>query len=117
MLNKNHPPSRRVFLFGLAQARLDVDHVCDECVVAFFERLAKPTMPSSEDGSARGSWLVANSEIGAMAEKPEHLISLVPVERIELPTFGLQNRCSTAELTRQTPLPSYARRRSSAIAT
>jgi hypothetical protein len=28
------------------------------------------------------------------------LKSLVPVERIELPTFGLQNRCSTAELNR-----------------
>jgi hypothetical protein len=26
---------------------------------------------------------------------------VVPVERIELPTFGLQNRCSTAELNRQ----------------
>jgi hypothetical protein len=26
---------------------------------------------------------------------------LVPGERIELPTNGLQNRCSTAELTRQ----------------
>jgi hypothetical protein len=26
----------------------------------------------------------------------------VPVERIELPTFGLQNRCSTAELNRLT---------------
>jgi hypothetical protein len=26
---------------------------------------------------------------------------LVPVERIELPTFGLQNRCSTAELNRK----------------
>jgi hypothetical protein len=25
---------------------------------------------------------------------------MVPVERIELPTFGLQNRCSTAELNR-----------------
>jgi hypothetical protein len=30
------------------------------------------------------------------------LILLVPVERIELPTFGLQNRCSTAELNRLT---------------
>jgi hypothetical protein len=29
------------------------------------------------------------------------LILLVPVERIELPTFGLQNRCSTAELNRR----------------
>jgi hypothetical protein len=29
-------------------------------------------------------------------------ISLVPGERIELPTNGLQNRCSTAELTRRT---------------
>ncbi len=27
---------------------------------------------------------------------------MVPVERIELPTFGLQNRCSTAELNRRT---------------
>jgi hypothetical protein len=32
---------------------------------------------------------------------PKQLILLVPVERIELPTFGLQNRCSTAELNRQ----------------
>ena len=30
----------------------------------------------------------------------KRLILLVPVERIELPTFGLQNRCSTAELNR-----------------
>jgi hypothetical protein len=29
------------------------------------------------------------------------IILLVPGERIELPTNGLQNRCSTAELTRQ----------------
>ena len=32
----------------------------------------------------------------------KRLILLVPVERIELPTFGLQNRCSTAELNRHT---------------
>ena len=35
---------------------------------------------------------------------------MVPVERIELPTFGLQNRCSTAELNRHAP-NSYQRRR------
>jgi hypothetical protein len=36
------------------------------------------------------------------AAKPDKpLRTLVPVERIELPTFGLQNRCSTAELNRQ----------------
>ena len=29
--------------------------------------------------------------------------SVVPAEGIEPPTFGLQNRCSTAELNRQTP--------------
>ena len=29
------------------------------------------------------------------------LILLVPAEGIEPPTFGLQNRCSTAELSRQ----------------
>src|SRR3954471_3488942 len=32
---------------------------------------------------------------------------LVPVERIELPTFGLQNRCSTAELNRLGCAPVY----------
>ena len=31
---------------------------------------------------------------------------MVPVERIELPTFGLQNRCSTAELNRRLNLAS-----------
>jgi hypothetical protein len=29
---------------------------------------------------------------------------MVPVERIELPTNGLQNRCSTAELNRRASL-------------
>jgi hypothetical protein len=29
------------------------------------------------------------------------LVFLVPVERIELPTFGLQNRCTTAVLHRR----------------
>jgi hypothetical protein len=32
--------------------------------------------------------------------RPKCPILLVPGERIELPTTGLQNRCSTAELTR-----------------
>jgi hypothetical protein len=36
---------------------------------------------------------------GGVATSPEWM---VPVERIELPTFGLQNRCSTAELNRPT---------------
>jgi hypothetical protein len=34
-------------------------------------------------------------------------MKLVPVERIELPTFGLQNRCSTAELNRHTGTRRY----------
>ena len=38
-----------------------------------------------------------------MLQQSQHSAKLmVPVERIELPTFGLQNRCSTAELNRQT---------------
>ncbi len=32
---------------------------------------------------------------------------MVPVEGIEPPTFGLQNRCSTAELNRQTREPRF----------
>ena len=39
---------------------------------------------------------------------------MVPVERIELPTFGLQNRCSTAELNRQIE-PCFGHRRNSWI--
>jgi hypothetical protein len=38
----------------------------------------------------------------------------VPVERIELPTFGLQNRCSTAELNRRLMVFSMACRYQSA---
>jgi hypothetical protein len=37
----------------------------------------------------------------AAVELKKPLQTLVPVERIELPTFGLQNRCSTAELNRR----------------
>jgi hypothetical protein len=36
------------------------------------------------------------------ARQANALILMVPGERIELPTNGLQNRCSTAELTRLT---------------
>jgi hypothetical protein len=32
------------------------------------------------------------------------LLAVVPAEGIEPPTFGLQNRCSTAELSRHSPL-------------
>src|SRR6266480_1525592 len=35
---------------------------------------------------------------------------MVPVERIELPTFGLQNHCSTAELNRRNE-PCFGERR------
>jgi hypothetical protein len=48
----------------------------------------------------------AGSEMDRSRSLPTHRyygelpILLVPVERIELPTFGLQNRCSTAELNR-----------------
>jgi site-specific DNA recombinase len=42
--------------------------------------------------------------LAALIGSPAELSAkrMVPVERIELPTFGLQNRCSTAELNRQT---------------
>jgi hypothetical protein len=36
-----------------------------------------------------------------LGRQRRHRGKLVPGERIELPTNGLQNRCSTAELTRQ----------------
>jgi hypothetical protein len=36
-----------------------------------------------------------------LSRRPVTRSLMVPVERIELPTFGLQNRCSTAELNRR----------------
>src|SRR5688572_27636515 len=39
---------------------------------------------------------------------------VVPVERIELPTFGLQNRCTTAVLHRRRALP-FAETRPQAV--
>ena len=42
--------------------------------------------------------MVANSTFRTV---PGAMENVVPVERIELPTFGLQNRCSTAELNRR----------------
>jgi hypothetical protein len=51
--------------------------------------------PRSPDGDSENNL----QYLGATnSNKP--LKMLVPVERIELPTFGLQNRCSTAELNR-----------------
>jgi hypothetical protein len=43
---------------------------------------------------------VANAGSSRWDQLLKSLILLVPGERIELPTNGLQNRCSTAELTR-----------------
>ena len=40
---------------------------------------------------------------------------LVPVERIELPTFGLQNRCTTAVLHRRTRFEAAAVRSCAAV--
>jgi hypothetical protein len=48
---------------------------------------AMGTLATCATWQASGNW----------AEVP---ILMVPGERIELPTNGLQNRCSTAELTR-----------------
>ena len=46
---------------------------------------------------------VGNLKLVIQRSSARHCLSLlVPVERIELPTFGLQNRCSTAELNRLT---------------
>jgi hypothetical protein len=45
--------------------------------------------------------MIARSAGPVRAKSARTREKLVPVERIELPTFGLQNRCSTAELNRQ----------------
>ncbi len=46
--------------------------------------------------------VLAGTEQLTLPWRADWLILLVPGERIELPTNGLQNRCSTAELTRRT---------------
>jgi hypothetical protein len=58
-----------------------------------FVILIKPVFPAD----------LADLAEARKCRKPLFLrLLLVPVERIELPTFGLQNRCSTAELNRLT---------------
>ena len=47
--------------------------------------------------SRKTSELVPSQSVGTFQSSID---IMVPVERIELPTFGLQNRCSTAELNR-----------------
>ena len=48
-----------------------------------------------------GSELAKSTADHGATIQHNYLNLLVPVERIELPTFGLQNRCSTAELNRR----------------
>ena len=54
----------------------------------------------------RPRWLAAGTDHNVMrgelsaSRRHTHGGVVVPAERIELPTFGLQNRCSTAELNR-----------------
>jgi site-specific DNA recombinase len=57
----------------------------------------KPGEPYRLETRGRLAGLIGAPGGAAMSAK-----LVVPVERIELPTFGLQNRCSTAELNRQT---------------
>jgi hypothetical protein len=52
--------------------------------------------------AASGSAGVCRTRPAQMGKGSVSAKQVVPVERIELPTFGLQNRCSTAELNRQT---------------
>jgi hypothetical protein len=63
-------------------------------VSAIFE-ISFDLLPSSHRLPGRDFW---EDLAPVVLLKP--LISLVPGERFELPTNGLQNRCSTAELTR-----------------
>jgi hypothetical protein len=44
-----------------------------------------------------------------IAKRSKQMGSLVPVERIELPTFGLQNRCTTAVLHRHQDVETEAK--------
>src|SRR3984885_11967178 len=53
-------------------------------------------------GARRGCSLFNCRRNPPVQRTRRYLENMVPVERIELPTFGLQNRCSTAELNRQT---------------
>jgi hypothetical protein len=55
--------------------------------------------PETESPEASGNSLAKAMRCNA---REKCLENMVPVERIELPTFGLQNRCSTAELNRLT---------------
>jgi hypothetical protein len=64
---------------------------------------AAPAATPARRGADGPCWLCL--QCAPVPPLPDHrckkcLILLVPGKRIELLTFGLQNRCSTAELTR-----------------
>ena len=71
--------------------------------------LEKRTDPSFGAGGSWGrSWVMVDAIMESAGTRRQCVCRqivplgfLVPVERIELPTFGLQNRCSTAELNRR----------------
>ena len=56
-----------------------------------------PILPQSDVGTV--TLVLPNGY--RMDKNHNNIRIMVPAERIELPTFGLQNRCSTAELCRQ----------------
>ena len=95
-------------LLGHRSARITTHYSAAE-----LSRLIEATDRVVERNGQRPELVVLRGNVGMNAHKmptkqqvdacpsAKALKTLVPVERIELPTFGLQNRCSTAELNRQ----------------
>ncbi len=98
-----HPAAIRLFKQNLEHISGAGDQIAPQVAASFRDLIdsvvvmpRKPGEPYRLETRGRLAGLLGGPGEAAMSAK-----LVVPVERIELPTFGLQNRCSTAELNRQ----------------
>jgi site-specific DNA recombinase len=102
-----HPTAIRGFRQNLEQISAAGNQIAPQIAASFRELVDSvvvlprgPGEPYRLETRGRLASLIGGPSGAAGTSKAMSAKLVVPVERIELPTFGLQNRCSTAELNR-----------------
>jgi site-specific DNA recombinase len=102
-----HPTAVKRFKQNLAQISAAKGQIDPQVAASFRELIdsvvvmaRKPGEPYRLETRGRLAALIGGPGGALGVAKAMSAKLVVPVERIELPTFGLQNRCSTAELNR-----------------
>ena len=97
-----HPTAVKRFKENLKQIAGAGDQIEPRLAAAFRELIESIVVMARKPGEPYE--IEPRGRLAALIGGPSKLSAkqVVPVERIELPTFGLQNRCSTADLNRLT---------------